>query len=91
MVDLWAPWCAPCRAVGPALERVAGELAGSVKLVKVNVDEAPRLQARFGVRAVPTLMILRDGKVLARQAGGAPANVLRGWVERTLGSAAGGA
>ncbi|HTJ33280.1 MAG TPA: thioredoxin [Dactylosporangium sp.] len=87
LVDMWAPWCGPCRAVGPALEQVAGDLAGTIKLVKVNVDEAPGLSLRFDVRAVPTLMILKDGEVVARQAGAAPASALRDWVNRTLASA----
>jgi thioredoxin 2 len=87
LVDLWAPWCGPCRMVGPVLEQVAGELAGSVKLVKVNVDEAPATQRRFDVRAVPTLMVVRDGQVVARQAGAASAAALRAWVERALATA----
>ncbi|WP_433062224.1 thioredoxin [Dactylosporangium sp. CS-033363] len=84
VVDLWAPWCGPCRMVGPALEQVAGELAGTVKLVKVNIDDAPGLQRRFDVRAVPTLMIVKDGRVIARQAGASSPAALRSWVERTL-------
>jgi thioredoxin 2 len=87
LVDLWAQWCQPCRAVSPALEQVATELAGTVKLVKVDVDVAPALSQRFEVRAVPTLMIIKDGKVVARQAGGAPASTLRQWVERSLAAA----
>ena len=69
LVDLWAPWCAPCRIVSPALERLARDLAGRIKLVKVNLDEAPRLARRFNVRAVPTLLILRKGEMAAQQAG----------------------
>ena len=88
VVDLWAPWCPPCRAVAPALEQVAGELAGRVKLVKVNVDDAPRLSERFAVRAVPTLMVMRDGRVVARQSGAVPAAALRRWVEQALATAA---
>ena len=84
IVDLWAPWCGPCRMVSPALERVATELAGRVKLVKVNVDDAPRLSERFAVQAVPTLMVVKDGQVVARRAGAAPASALRGWVEEAL-------
>ncbi|AGL17982.1 thioredoxin [Actinoplanes sp. N902-109] len=84
LVDLWAPWCEPCRMVGPALEQVARELAGGVKLVKVNVDTAPRLSRRFAVQAVPTLLLLKDGEVVARQAGAAPAPVLRRWVDQQL-------
>jgi thioredoxin 2 len=84
IVDLWAPWCGPCRMVSPALERVATELAGRVKLVKVNVDDAPKLSERFAVQAVPTLMVVKDGQVVARKAGAAPASALRGWVEEAL-------
>jgi thioredoxin 2 len=87
LVDLWAPWCGPCRMVSPALEQVATELAGRLKLVKVNVDNAPRLQQRFGVQAIPTLLILRDGEVAARQTGAAPAAALRTWVDQTLANA----
>lgn len=87
VVDLWAAWCGPCRTVGPALEQVAQELAGQVKLVKVDIDAAPRLAARFEVQAVPTLMVLRGNDVLARQAGAAPAHVLRRWIDDALQSA----
>ena len=84
LVDLWAPWCGPCRMVSPALEQLVTEMAGRLKLVKVNVDESPKLQQRFGVQAIPTLMVLRDGRVAARQAGAAPAPALRAWLEQTL-------
>lgn len=88
VVDLWATWCAPCRMVSPALERVARDLAGRIKLVKVDVDAAPMLAQRFEVRAVPTLMVMHRGRVVARRAGAAPADTLREWVEGTLGAAA---
>ncbi|MFJ8826549.1 thioredoxin [Streptomyces sp. NPDC102467] len=81
LIDLWATWCGPCRMVSPALEQVARELAGKIKLVKVDVDQAPQLSQRFQVQAVPTLLLLDRGEVIARQAGAAPANALRQWVE----------
>lgn len=84
VVDLWAPWCGPCRMVSPALAEVATQMAGQIKLVKVNVDESPRLQQRFGVQSIPTLLLLRDGQETARQIGAAPAPVLRAWVDQAL-------
>jgi thioredoxin 2 len=72
VVDLWAPWCGPCRTVSPALEQLARDLAGKVKLVKVNVDASPQTSQRFGVQAIPTLLVLRRGQVTARQTGAVP-------------------
>jgi thioredoxin 2 len=84
LVDLWAPWCGPCRMVSPALEQLAVELAGRMKLVKVDVDRSPRIAARFAVQAVPTLVVQRDGDVLARQPGAMPLAALRAWVQGAL-------
>ncbi|MEV5808692.1 thioredoxin [Streptomyces parvulus] len=84
VVDLWAPWCGPCRMVSPALEKVARDLAGRIKLAKVDVDKNPLLSQRFEVQAVPTLLVLDRGETVARQAGAAPAHVLRDWVEQAM-------
>ena len=84
LVDLWAPWCGPCRMVGPALERLAAGLAGRLKLVKVNVDDAPALARRFSARSIPTLVLLAQGRVVARQVGAAPETALRAWLEKAL-------
>lgn len=84
LVDFWAPWCGPCRTVSPALEQLATERAGALKLVKVNVDSAPALSRRFAVQAVPTLLITRHGTVLDRRSGAAPVADLRTWLEDTL-------
>jgi thioredoxin 2 len=70
--------------VSPALAQVAEQMAGRIKLVKVNVDNSPRLQQRFGIQAIPTLLIMRDGKVVSQRAGAAPAADLRAWVEQAV-------
>jgi thioredoxin 2 len=84
LVDLWAPWCGPCRMVSPALERLAQEFAGRVKLVKVNVDEAPKLSQRFGVQSIPMLLLVHNGGVVAEQVGAPPEPALRTWLEQGL-------
>jgi thioredoxin 2 len=84
LVDLWAPWCGPCQMVAPGVERAAIELAGHLKAVKVNVDEAPGVSARFGVRGIPTLLVLRDGRPIATQVGALPADRLVAWVRTAV-------
>ncbi|MBV8949504.1 MAG: thioredoxin, partial [Actinobacteria bacterium] len=84
IVDLWAPWCGPCRWVSPALERLATEFAGRVKLVKVNVDGAANLARRFDAQGIPTLIVLDHGRVMARLVGAAPEPRLRDWLEAAL-------
>ncbi len=84
IVDLWAPWCGPCRMVSPALEQLARDLAGQVKLVKVNVDTSPQISQRFEAQAIPTLLVLRGGQVAARQTGAVPLPALRAWVDKAL-------
>jgi thioredoxin 2 len=84
VVDLWATWCGPCRMVSPALEQLATERAGRIKLVKIDVDRAPVLSQRFEVRAVPTLMVVRNGEVVARQPGAVPLPQLRSWLDQAL-------
>lgn len=84
LVDLWAPWCGPCRMVSPVLEQLAARFAGRMKLVKVNVDDSPRLSERFDVKGIPTLLVLKGKKVLARQTGAAPEPALRQWLEQSL-------
>jgi thioredoxin 2 len=72
LVDLWAPWCGPCRVVGPILAQLAAEHAGRLKVIKVNVDENPSLSARYQAHSIPTLVILKDGKVVDRVIGAMP-------------------
>lgn len=84
LVDLWAPWCGPCRQVGPALEEIARAEAGRLKLVKVNVDNATRITTRFGARSIPTMVMLWRGRSLGRQVGAVPVASLRRWVSGLL-------
>jgi thioredoxin 2 len=84
LVDIWAPWCGPCRRVSPALEQLAGEFAGRMKLVKVNADESPLLSQRFEIQAIPTLLLMERGEVIDKQIGAAPVAYLRNWVTSKL-------
>ncbi|MFD7024585.1 thioredoxin [Promicromonospora sukumoe] len=84
LVDVWAPWCGPCRMVSPALEKLAGELAGHLKLVKVNADDNPEVSRRFDVRSIPTLVLLDHGQVVDQQIGALPEPRLRSWLESKL-------
>jgi thioredoxin 2 len=86
VVDFWAEWCGPCRVVSPILEDLAGDLAGRIKLVKVNVDQAPKLSDRFGIQSIPMLMITNKGQIVAQRAGAAPGPVLRSWIEEAIGT-----
>jgi thioredoxin 1 len=69
LVDFWAPWCGPCRMIAPILEQLAGENAETLKIVKINIDESPNTATNFGVSAIPTLMLFKDGQVVDRFVG----------------------
>jgi thioredoxin 2 len=84
LVDLWAPWCGPCRVVGPGVEKAAHTFAGRLKVVQVNVDEAPQVAARFQVQSLPTLLLLHQGQVQVRQVGAVPPEALTLWVRSAL-------
>jgi thioredoxin 1 len=77
MVDFWAPWCAPCRAMGQTLDQIAPEMGGRVRIVKVNVDENPQVAARFGVQSIPTLIFFRESQPIGMIPGALPAEALR--------------
>lgn len=77
MVDFWAGWCAPCRAIAPTLDEIVRESAGKVSLAKVNVDENPGLAARYGIRSIPTILFMKDGKILDQVVGAIPKSQLK--------------
>ncbi|HUE28988.1 MAG TPA: thioredoxin [Solirubrobacteraceae bacterium] len=84
LVDFWAPWCGPCRMVSPVVERVGRDNAGRLKVVKLNVDEAPAISERFEIRGIPLLVLFRDGAEVDRLVGAVPEAQLRQWVEPHL-------
>ncbi|MDE2517386.1 MAG: thioredoxin TrxA [Rhodospirillales bacterium] len=84
LVDFWAEWCGPCRMIGPALEEIAGELAGKLTVAKVNIDENPETPNKYAVRGIPTLILFKDGKPAATQVGALPKTQLRSWITGNL-------
>ncbi len=81
VVDFWAEWCGPCKMIGPSLEEISGELAGKVKIAKLNIDENPEIAAQFGVRSIPTLMMFKDGAVADMKVGALPKTALSHWIK----------
>jgi thioredoxin 1 len=84
VVDFWAEWCGPCKQIGPALEELSDELAGKVKIVKVNVDDNPNSPAQMGVRGIPALFLFKDGEVVSNKTGAAPKAALNDWIQASI-------
>jgi thioredoxin 1 len=80
IVDFWAEWCGPCKMIAPSLEEISNELAGKVKVVKLNIDENPELAAQYGVRSIPTLAMFKAGEVADIKVGAAPKTALSSWI-----------
>jgi thioredoxin 1 len=84
LVDFWAEWCGPCKMIAPALEEIASEMQGKVKVAKINIDENPSVPSRYGIRGIPTLMLFKDGEVLATQVGANPKGKIVDWIQRSI-------
>ncbi|MEE8499898.1 MAG: thioredoxin TrxA [Kiloniellales bacterium] len=84
LVDFWAEWCGPCKMISPALEEIAKEMDGRVRIAKMNIDDNPMTPQKYGVRGIPTLMLFRDGQVAATKVGALAKRQLQDWVESVL-------
>ena len=84
LVDFWAEWCGPCKMIGPALEELGRDFAGKLKVAKINIDDNPVSPNTYGVRSIPTLMLVKDGQVLDTKVGALPKSQLKAWVEGAL-------
>ena len=84
VVDFWAEWCGPCKQIGPALEELSVELAGKVKIVKVNIDDNPDSPALVGVRSIPALFLYKNGQIVSNKIGAAPKAALANWINASI-------
>lgn len=84
LVDFWAEWCGPCKALMPVVEEVANEMGDKVKVVKINIEQAPETPTKYGLRGVPTLMLFKGGKVVNTRVGGMPKAQLAEWLQGNI-------
>ncbi len=84
LVDFWAPWCAPCRFIAPVVEEIAKEYAGKLKVGRLNVDENPEVSARYGIRAIPTLILFKNGESVAQTMGAQPKEALKEFIDQNI-------
>jgi len=84
VVDYWAEWCGPCKMIGPALEEISDEMAGKITVAKLNIDDNPQTPSKYGVRGIPTLMVFKDGEVVATKVGAMPKSQLSDWVNSVV-------
>ena len=84
LVDFWAEWCGPCKAIGPALEEISEEIGDQITIAKVNIDENPNTPTQYGVRGIPTLLIFKSGQVVAEKIGALPKSALQAWITENL-------
>jgi thioredoxin 1 len=91
LLDFWAEWCGPCKAIGPILDEAASEYKGRVKIAKINIDENPQTPPRFGIRGIPTLILFKNGKVEAQKVGALSKSQLMAFLDSNLPKSAGAA
>lgn len=84
LVDFWATWCAPCKAIAPIVEEMADTYAGKVKIAKMNVDENPATPGKYGVRGIPTLILFKNGQVVDQLVGAVPKNQVKALIDKAL-------
>ena len=84
VVDFWAEWCGPCKMIAPSLEEISSEMAGKIKVVKLNIDENPDLAAQYGVRSIPTLAVFKGGEVADIKVGASPKSALSSWISGSV-------
>lgn len=84
LVDIWAEWCGPCKQIGPALEEISEEMAGKLKVVKVDADANPNAVMSMGVRGIPALFIFKDGQIVSNRTGAAPKAALQSWIDESI-------
>ena len=84
LVDFWAEWCGPCKAIGPSLEELSDEMANKLKIVKINVDENPSISQTYSIRSIPALMIFKDGEKISEKMGDLSKSALESWVNETI-------
>ena len=84
VVDFWAEWCGPCKQIGPALEDIAAEMNGGLKIAKVNIDENPQAPSRFGIRGIPTLLLFKDGELVDRKVGADSRRGIESWISGAI-------
>jgi len=84
VVDFWAEWCGPCRMIAPSLDQIATEMAGKVKIAKINIDENPNIASKLGIRSIPTLMVFKGGKHAATKVGAAAKGDLQKWIQASI-------